>query len=333
MGYDVLAFLVTERCNFTCSHCCNDSHPRRSAVMDIEDVYRCIDQAKECGNFREIGISGGEPFLFLNELRNIIRYAADKGFSASITSNGYWATSEDKAYTILQDLFDCGLRSLNISVSPFHLKHTTPLKLRYALNASLGLGLVTRVNCVCTQTFRIDDARELFKGIDDAVEFVEIPLIPAGRAATSVSKDELSLLVDVPSGSCARFFTKLAITVNGDVFPCCSPGGFTEPLTVGNVKRETISDIIGHMNDNLLIQVLSEVGPAFFVPFIKQAYGENALDQHFVDQCHLCHTIMSDKAIHGIIYEVLAKLSTELSEMNLSAAMLAEGSRTPSHII
>lgn len=325
MSYDVLAFLVTERCNFTCSHCCNDSHPRRSATMDIEDVYRCIDQAKECNNFREIGISGGEPFLFLKELRHIIKYAADRGLSASVTSNGYWATSEEKAHTILKDLFDCGLRCLNISISPFHLKHTTPLKLRYAVNASVQLGMVTRVNCVCTQTFSIHNARELFAGVADTVEFVEIPLIPAGRAATSISPDEFSLRVNTPFGPCAQFFTKLAITVNGDVFPCCSPGGFTEPLRVGNVKSETVGNIINHMNDNLLLQVLSTVGPAFFVPFIEHKYGENALGQRFVDQCHLCHTIMSDKAMHEVIYEAIAELKTELSEMNLSVAMLAEG--------
>ncbi len=330
MSYQVLGFLVTDRCNFTCSHCCNDSHPRNSSLMDIEDIYRCIDQAKESKSFREIGISGGEPFLFLKELMRIIRYAADQGFSVSVTSNGYWATSEEKAHTLLKDLYNCGLRSLNISVSSFHLKHTTPLKLRYAVNAAINLGIVTRVNCVCTETFGIDDARELFEGVGHSVEFVKIPLIPIGRAATSVSPDELSLRFNVPIGSCAQHFTKLAIAVNGDVFPCCSPGGFTEPLRVGNIKAEAIDDIINHMNDNLLTQILSTVGPAFFVPFIKRKYGENALGQHFVDQCHLCHTIMSDKTMHDIIYEALAELRAELSEMNLSVEMLAEGKK---HVI
>jgi pyruvate-formate lyase-activating enzyme len=323
MNYDVVGFIFTEKCNFTCKHCCVESHPRANTVMSIEEICRCIDDATRQEGILEIGISGGEPFLFRQHLSQIISYAAERNFSVSVTSNAFWATSEARAHALLGELNTRGLKCLNISISPFHLEFIDPERIRNAAKASLRLGMKTRVNCVYTRSFRVEDARRLLGELADHVEIVAIPCLPAGRASQQVPTDEFPLMSGPPNGSCRQHFTKLAVTAEGEVFPCCSPGGFTEPLRVGNIRTQQLDDIVAGMENNLLIQVLDTVGPSFFVPFIRRALGEGFLDGPFVDQCHLCNTMMSNAAMREVVRAALAQFEGELLDLKLDIAVLA----------
>ncbi len=324
MVYNVIGFLIADKCNFTCQHCCNESHPHGETMLDIDAACRCIDEASAHGGFREVGISGGEPFLFPKQLAQITRHAASRGLSFAVTSNGFWATSPAAAERALGPLHQDGLRCLNLSISPFHLPFTTPEKWQAAAAAAVKLGMVTRVNCVCTRTFGLDDAHQLLGADADAVEFVPMPCIPTGRAAEFVLASELLLAPGIPTGSCAQHFTKLAVTADGEVFPCCSPGGFTPPLKVGDVRHDSVGEIIAGMTENPLIQILRSAGPSFFAPYITRALGPDALHKTYVDQCHLCHAIMTDDATRAVIEGVIAQLVRDMATLHIDIASLAD---------
>jgi hypothetical protein len=126
----------------------------------------------------------------------------------------------------------------------------------------------------------------------------------------------------IPIGTCAQHFTKLAVATNGDAFPCCSPGGFTPPLKVGNVFEQTVGEVLESIDDNLLVQVLSAFGPAFFVPFVTERLGA-APAGPFVDQCHLCHTMMSDASMRAAISDALDQLRRDLARLEWDVTTLA----------
>lgn len=323
-GYDVLGFLIADKCNFTCAHCCNESHPHGETLLDTATICRTIGEAQQAGGFREVGISGGEPFLFPKQLAAITQHAAACGFSVAVTSNGFWATSPEAAARALGPLHADGLRCLTLSVSQFHLRFTTPEKLCTAVRAALDLGMVTRVNVVRTTTFGEADVRRLLGDLAGRAEFVSIPCIPTGRATDLVFMDELPLSPGVPTGSCAQHFTKLAVTAAGEAFPCCSPGGFTAPLKVGDVTRQPVGEILAGMARNPLLQVLHHVGPAFFAPFIVRALGREALRDAYVDQCHLCHSIMSDARLYAVVESILDALTQELAALHIDITALAD---------
>ncbi|MEA2471519.1 MAG: hypothetical protein QOE38_2518 [Thermoleophilaceae bacterium] len=320
--YDVLGFLFTNRCNFKCRHCCAESHSRSAELMEIGDILERIDEAASYPHFMEIGISGGEPFLYRKHLAAICRHAAERGLSVAVTTNAFWALSPEAATERLRGLRDDGLRCLNISTSQFHLEFIHPDRLRYAARAGVSLGLIVRVNCVFTNSFGVDDARALFGDVADAVEFIHIPCVPSGRAAEAVAAGDFPVHSGIPYGTCAKHFTKLAISTSGDVFPCCSPGGFTEPLKVGNVWEQTIGEVLESLDDNLLVQVLSAFGPAFFVPFVSERLGAPPAGP-FVDQCHLCHTMMSDTTMRAVIAEALDQLRRDLASLEWDVTTLA----------
>jgi hypothetical protein len=144
--------------------------------------------------------------------------------------------------------------------------------------------------------------------------------LPTGRAAVAIDPDDFCYRNEIPHGSCARQFTRLAITASGDVFPCCSPGGFTEPLKLGNANERSIGEILDGTGGNLLFHVLQSVGPSFFVPFIERQIGELKSERGFVDPCHLCHTIMSNSDTRRVVEDTIDQLGAELASLNLDIA-------------
>jgi MoaA/NifB/PqqE/SkfB family radical SAM enzyme len=324
MQTEVLGFIFTETCNFRCRHCCNESGPDAHATMGATEIEDHIAEAARSGRFREIGISGGEPFLFPGELLVMVQAARRNGLGSSVTTNAYWARTEQRARATIEPLVRAGLTSIAISVSSFHLEFNSVDRLLTAARAALQAGLVTRVNVVVTADFTLLDARSALAGIADRVTFVPMPCIPVGRAAAQVSPQQLPRRWSPPSGNCQPFFTKIAVTPAGEVFPCCSPGGFTPPLLLGNIRDTAISEIIDRMEEGILFQVLEVLGPAFFVPFLEEELSASDLLADVVDQCHLCHTIFSDDAMTAVAHKALNRLEDDLRRLDLSFHELIE---------
>jgi MoaA/NifB/PqqE/SkfB family radical SAM enzyme len=98
---------VTDRCNLDCFYCTEYDnsvpHPSR------EDLKKWIRKIKELGCIR-IGLQGGEPLLH-PDIVEIIQYCKALDLNTSMATNGFMLTP-----TLIQDLEDAGLDSLQISI-------------------------------------------------------------------------------------------------------------------------------------------------------------------------------------------------------------------------
>ena len=81
----IINWAVTNRCNFKCRHCYSRDDP--SEELSREQLFASIDKVVSAGVF-SVNFGGGEPLL-RKDLREIARYAADKGLKVSMNSNGY----------------------------------------------------------------------------------------------------------------------------------------------------------------------------------------------------------------------------------------------------
>lgn len=81
-----VTFFVTNKCNFKCSFCFNDS---KSDIMTIEQIE---EMAKKLGPFCRLLISGGEPFM-RSDLAEICRIFIEhcKVSHITIPTNGYFS--------------------------------------------------------------------------------------------------------------------------------------------------------------------------------------------------------------------------------------------------
>lgn len=300
IGPEVLGLLITNKCNFACRHCCNESGPANANTVPIEDVARLIDEARDVPSIREVGLSGGEPFLYLPIVRQIVRGAAALGLSVSVTTNGFWGRSP-AAPKLLADLRSDGLTALHISTSEFHEEFRRRDVVVNAVRVALDAGLRATVNIVVTPGCPPTAVREALGELAEQVDFVVMPLLPTGRAARDAAPAEFATGSPLPVGNCRDHFRKLAVDLEGDVYPCCSPGGFTPPLKVGNVRTSPLSEILMGAEGNRLLAILEAVGPAYFLPFLRAEGLDTELPESFSDQCHLCHAMLSSaRCVEGV---------------------------------
>jgi hypothetical protein len=93
-----LVIQLTDRCNAQCPQCgmrAPNRYGRR--VIDIDDAKRAIDHAAQ-GGIKAVSFTGGEPFLVLDELLSLIRYAQEAGIPYIRTgTNGFFFIHENEA--------------------------------------------------------------------------------------------------------------------------------------------------------------------------------------------------------------------------------------------
>lgn len=310
----VLGILLTSKCNISCRHCCNCSGPGSDRVVSLDYIKDLIDDAAKIGSITEVGLSGGEPFLFLDHVRDAMRHARGHGFTASVTTNGFWGRSR-RADRMLSDLQADGLTSLCISTSQFHQEFIRVETVVAAVAAALRVGLRTTINVVASADFQPEVVRAALGDLADKVGIAVMPCLPTGRAMAEVEAQELPSFTAQPLGNCRHHFQKLAVDLDGDVWPCCSPGGFTAPLRMGNATQMPVNEIVAQSAGNPLLAILDAVGPAFFLPFVRDAGVSDDLPDRFADQCHLCHSMLSSPRVAAVVEAACRRLTQEIGRL------------------
>ena len=103
----IINWAVTNRCNFKCRHCYSRDDP--SEELAREQLFASIDKVVSAGVF-SVNFGGGEPLL-RKDLREIARYAADRGLKVSMNSNGYYIERD-----IALQLKESGFSKVGVSI-------------------------------------------------------------------------------------------------------------------------------------------------------------------------------------------------------------------------
>jgi len=108
----VVAWNLTRRCNLECAHCYIAAGPREDATAEL-DTATCldiVDQLLGVNPAPMLILSGGEP-LMREDLTQIARYAAAKGATVVVGTNGTLLTDER-----IGALKHAGVRGVAVSV-------------------------------------------------------------------------------------------------------------------------------------------------------------------------------------------------------------------------
>ena len=120
------------RCTSKCRHCLYGCGPHRrdghGALLELEQL---LDSLAVKGPHAHYHIGGGEPFLWPGLLEAAISGFGERGLYLDyVETNAMWAKDEAFARAMLRRMVDVGLRSLLVSVSPFHAKHVPVIRTR-----------------------------------------------------------------------------------------------------------------------------------------------------------------------------------------------------------
>lgn len=85
-----ISWNLTQRCNQRCAHCYLSAFPGASAAEELstEECFRVVDEIAEVNPDVLLILTGGEPLL-RTDLFDLGDYAADKGFTVVLGTNGF----------------------------------------------------------------------------------------------------------------------------------------------------------------------------------------------------------------------------------------------------
>ncbi len=102
-----IIFSVTDECNLHCKHCFVS---RKKNYLQSKKALLFLQSCKENNSpVNIIGFSGGEPFLNLDFIVDIVKYGVKNDFTFDrIMTNGVWWNNQSELEEKLQCLYDAG---------------------------------------------------------------------------------------------------------------------------------------------------------------------------------------------------------------------------------
>lgn len=186
-------FVLTERCNLSCSHCIRDSSPYRDETSEFALVASTLRQIREHHPETTVLLSGGEPTLY-RRFDDILNLAVSLGFRVNVNSNGATSFFRQEQLSRL-----VGCRGLMFQISldgpqPMHDAIRGPGTYARSIR-SIGrlaeLGIRCSVSTVAATNDFLEHAFEFLRDLDDlGLNHIAVKRVThAGRASSAVAID------------------------------------------------------------------------------------------------------------------------------------------------
>lgn len=263
---------------------------------------KCIEDASRIPNLaKNAHFAGGEPFLYFQQLLELVQHARKHGFSISIVTNGFWGSNSESAKDHISCLVDAGLSRVELSTDSFHKEFITTQTVKGAIRILKAAGVDIVLRVVTTRKHMIDEAiRDLGLEDLDGLEIVGSPVVPVGRALSAVPEEEYYLSQSGSIGACSTLLN-LTIRWDGNVFPCCAGSELIPSLSLGNTNSMPLNIIVRNAEWNILLKKLVSQGPASFFPILQQAGLAHKISPQYTNICHACTRLFADPEVVSVV--------------------------------
>jgi pyruvate-formate lyase-activating enzyme len=257
---DYLSFAGTYQCNLTCTHCCVPIE--WTDRLDLTAALRFLEEAHAFG-IRNLGFTGGEPFLYPEFLAAVSRRAAQLGWRFDkIVTNGVWHRNQDHLMDVLAELAAAGYGGkVGLSVDKFHGVHTGKLaEFCRAARRVFGRDNVLSVSYASRRPdVGLEPVQALARQLGAVVEWSDV------LRRFLVVSDELTMTLNwnhlapveraerLEGGWDGTWFEEdycegpgqaLIVNPRGDVKPCCGFASDLDQLTIGNIYRDSVAAVV-----------------------------------------------------------------------------------------
>lgn len=303
-----LAFVLTFQCTARCGMCCFGCSPERKETIPVEKIETIIDEAKKYRDekypdLKTVGYSGGEPFLRYDDLLHLVKFAHERGFRVTSTTNGFWARSQEIADKRIGELKRAGLAKIALSIDMFHSEYIPIVNNKYIIEAAKKYSVACEFGSVITHsTQKIGSLYDTLGESLINVKHVVAPCLPAGAAKENVAaedyiKDPYLFARDT---RCIDLNT-LAVYPDGSVYPCCSQLGSNQSLLLGNAFTDDVETLVKNFHGNVLVRIMIKHGVRWFAEAAVRHHYKDFESRRFVGLCDACASLLSDEKFLEII--------------------------------
>ena len=293
-----LAFGYSTRCNIRCEHCVAKGDIPDSRKMNHDKAKEIIGEMARA-NVGGISFSAGEPFLYINEISELVKLCGQLGIYTRIVTNSFWAKTAAASDRLVSELKENGLCQLRLSYSRWHQKNINRNNVLNAARSCRKIGLNYYISFV-TDFSREDDQYEEFLR-NHCLTFFPEPLIYAGRAESFKRR---SILTDYQANCCDM---NPYLTPDLDMYACCDAGShFSETnfFYLGKLNGSTVEQLFTKSETDRLHNLIRTMG----ITNIASFAGMKAREIITYSKCELCRKLFNSP-------ETLARLRTEVSQL------------------
>jgi hypothetical protein len=255
-----LSFAGTYQCNLSCAHCCVPIEwPDR---LDIGTAVRFLEDARAYG-IGVLGFTGGEPFLYPEFVRTLCRRGAELGLRFDkIVTNGVWHDDAGHLRSVLTDLAAAGFTGkLGLSIDKFHGIHTAKAVefCRVARDVFQRDTIVSLSYASRHPDQGLEPVRDLARALDAVVEWSDLLhryLMVSPDLTITLNWNHLAPVERAErfqgawdghwfeEDYCEGPGQALIVTPKGEVKPCCGFASDLDQLTIGNIHRDTVRQMV-----------------------------------------------------------------------------------------
>jgi MoaA/NifB/PqqE/SkfB family radical SAM enzyme len=300
--------------------------------MDMQEMKDIAIQSSKLG-VEVIVLTGGEPTLIKHEDLCLYFQFVKQETSIKIVrivTNGHWAKTYDKAYSILKDWKDAGLDELNVSCGEFHQEFVPIQNIANAYNAGCDLEYMTVLlageftksktkDKITPYDFeniigcRIIQHNEVSPFVSKKYAMTCNNAVPYGRGCLYIKAEDIPAeKYENMQNTCRSTISTLALHPDGYVTICCGVGAKDVPfLTIGNWKKESLADILDRSNDDLIANIIRFYG----LKSLKEKLMTvcNLKYQHqYIGICELCFELFTNKDVANYINNYGLELENDI---------------------
>ena len=254
-----VGFFYTSACPLRCDFCCHTPEVVGPGEFEPARLAEIIEDFANHPAVVRFFFSGGDPFVRIDEIREIIRTCRRSGVAQPIhlVTAGYWARSDGATSQMLEGLHDFGVE-LHVSFDIEHARFVPAENIHRIAAVCRRLGMTLKIfGTFWNQDERVEDLLPRFPGVVMGSTLVA-PIGAARKKFTGRRYD----LDDRCKYSCggANVYD-IGIYPNGDAYPCCS-GGFNKEagLGCGNVLEDSAQTILARAFEFFHVRIAKEIG-------------------------------------------------------------------------
>lgn len=306
--FKVLTLELGLKCPITCRHCCYRCSPDRVEEVDSEIMRAAIQQFSEIETSEIVALTGGEPFAYSSLLETALQEVTRfPHLKSAVISNGFWATSKEKARETLEKLPP--IHQLCLSTDIYHAEFIPLTFIKHAILACEALDLPVFLE-VCIEPedpFQGKLKKALGEDLYNKTFRLNTSLQPIGRAMELNIKPKQERN-DVLWDSCFIAGSPFVL-YDGTVVTCCNCTRLRgiasksmsdlcgSPLEMGRLSHSRLQDIFLEMNKDMVLQALRTMGVGGILKLLSETgtYPEGVPSYSHV--CDLCIALLTDPHI------------------------------------
>lgn len=306
--YRCLLIQITLRCPLECAHCCVDAGPSRREKLDEDRLEVGIRSFAALSSAKLVCLTGGEPFSAKSLLRKSLSLCETLGLQSYVITAAHWATSVERARTVLTALPPITL--LSVSADRYHEEFVPLVNIRNALEAANELRISANL-LLTTDDDGGDFEARLASELADLWGGLAIHRTPLGEVGRSSSHSHRDGDINSSDdGPCPLIGTP-AVTADGSVCACCQvqetnlmaqPG---HALNLGRLGVDPFSTMQQKLYSDPLLQAIRLAGPKWIIRRAQANAIMPAVPLDELSVCQACSLTVRDSRLASALREML----------------------------